>query len=147
MAHWLLQYNPAHGRPGRHWPIRRYRDRVKPGDDVALWASGRDGGVTGLGTVAEQPRDGVIEIEPARTFPVIARDTLKADPRFAAALIVRMSGGGNPFPLQPDEYQAIADRVPPELHLVGKTVLTAAALAAAGATAIREVVRSVTHTG
>jgi hypothetical protein len=56
-----------------------------------------------------------------------------------------MPGGGNPFPLEPDQWQAITERVPPELHLVGKTVLGAAALAAAGATAIREAVRSVTR--
>jgi hypothetical protein len=145
MAHWLLQHNPAHERPGTHWPIRRYRNRIAAVDDVALWASGPDGGVVGLAQVAGQPHEGTIELEAVRTFPVIARDTLKADPRFAGALILRMAGGGNPFPLEPAQWQAIAERTPAELHLVGKTVLTAAALAAAGATAIREAVRSVTH--
>ena len=144
MAHWLLQYNPAHEQPGPRWPIRRYRDRIAAGDDIALWASGRDGGLAGLGRVAGQPHDGILEIESVRTFPVIARTTLKADRRFADALILRMSGGGNPFPLEPIQWQAVVDRAPAELHLVGKTVLTAAAIAAAGATAIREAVRSVT---
>jgi hypothetical protein len=140
---WLLQYNPVHSL-GDNWPVRRYRDRIAAGDEVALWASGRDGGVTGLGVVAARTNS-TIEISDVRTFPVISRRLLKADPRFAGALILRMPGGGNPFPLDPDEWQAITDHVPPELHLVGKTVLGAAALAAAGATAIREAVKSVTR--
>jgi len=56
-----------------------------------------------------------------------------------------MPGGGNPFPIEPGQWPAIIERVPPELHLVGRTVLGAAAPAAAGATAIREAVRSVRH--
>jgi hypothetical protein len=139
---WLLQYNPAHEQHDAHWPIRRYRDRVAPGDEVALWASGHDGGVTGLGQVVATT-GGAVEIGNVRTFPVIRRETLKEDPRFAGALILRMPGGGNPFPLEPEQWRAITERVPAELHLVGKTVLGAAALAAAGATAIREVVKSV----
>jgi hypothetical protein len=191
---WLLQYNPAHGQPGEYWPVRRYRDRIRAGGEVALWASGPDGGVVGLGRVKRAngspigragdaagrpggeavdrargeavgraegaadeavdwagdapggPAHGMgIEIENVRTFPVIRRELLKEDPRFAKALILRMPGGGNPFPLDADQWQAIVDRVPAELHLVGKTVLGAAALAAAGATAIREAVRSVTR--
>jgi hypothetical protein len=145
MAYWLLQHNPAHYQPGPQWPIRRYRDRIAAGDEVALWASGRAGGVLGLGVIAGLPHDGLVEIEAVRTFPVIGRDVLKADPRFADALILRMPGGGNPFPLEPAQWEAVVSRAPGELHLVGKTVLTAAALAAAGATAIREAVRSVTH--
>ncbi|MEV6842266.1 hypothetical protein [Actinoplanes sp. NPDC051411] len=181
---WLLQYNPAHEQPGDYWPVRRYRDRVRVGDEVALWASGPGGGVVGLGRVkrakgspvrsAESAAGGVagqaegavggaagqaegavggvadgmgIEIENVRTFPAIRRELLKEDPRFAKALILRMPGGGNPFPLDHDQWLAIVDRVPAELHLVGKTVLGAAAIAAAGATAIREAVRSVTRAG
>jgi len=139
---WLLQYNPAHEQPGDHWPIRRYRDRISVGDEVALWASGPGGGVSGLGQVVAKTGHAV-EIGNVRTFPVIRRDVLRGDPRFATALILRMPGGGNPFPLDADQWQAIAGHVPAELHLVGKTVLGAAALAAAGATAIREAVKSV----
>ena len=143
---WLLQYNPAHEQPGDRWPIRRYRDRIQAGDEVAIWSSGPDGGVVGFGQVksAHGPANSVL-IEKVRAFPAIRRDVLKEDPRFAKALILRMSGGGNPFPLDADQWQAIVDRAPAELHLVGKTVLGAAALAAAGATAIREAVRSVTR--
>jgi hypothetical protein len=139
---WLLQYNPAHEQPGNRWPIRRYRARIGVGDEVALWASGPGGGVTGLGQVIATT-DGAVEIDHVRSFPVIRREQLKDDPRFAKALILRMPGGGNPFPVEPAQWPAITERVPTELHLVGKTVLGAAALAAAGATAIREAVRSV----
>jgi hypothetical protein len=138
---WLLQFNPAHEQPGERWPVRRYRDRIQAGDEVALWASGPDGGVVGLAQVGSGSRT-VVEIENVRLFPVVRREVLRADPRFARALILRMPGGGNPFPLEPDQWRAITERVPAELHLVGKTVLGAAALAAAGATAIREAVRS-----
>jgi hypothetical protein len=151
---WLLQYNPAHEQPGTRWSVRRYRDRIAAGDEVALWASGPDGGVVGFGQVrpadpsAGGPANGMtIEIENVRTFPVIRRDLLKEDPRFAGALILRMPGGGNPFPLEPGQWQAIIERAPAELHLVGKTVLGAAALAAAGATALREAVKSVRRPG
>jgi hypothetical protein len=151
---WLLQYNPAHEQPGTRWPVRRYRDRIAAGDEVALWASGPEGGVTGFGQVGPLggsevgPAKGMtIEIENVRTFPVVRRDLLREDPRFADALILRMPGGGNPFPLEPAQWQAIVERAPAELHLVGKTVLGAAALAAAGATALREAVRSVRRTG
>jgi len=139
---WLLQYNPAHEQPGDHWPIRRYRDRITVGDEVALWASGPGGGVTGLGQVTAKSAN-TVQIGNVRTFPVIRRELLRDEPRFANALILRMPGGGNPFPLDAAQWQAVADHVPAELHLVGKTVLGAAALAAAGATAIREAVRSV----
>lgn len=142
---WLLQYNPAHGQPGEHWPIRRYRDRIAVGDEVALWASGPGGGVTGLGQVIGKS-DTTVEVGNVRGFPVIRRESLKDDARFATALILRMPGGGNPFAVEPAQWAAITERVPPELHLVGKTVLGAAALAAAGATAIREAVRSVRRT-
>lgn len=140
---WLLRYNPAREQPGDQWAIRRYRDRVRAGDEVALWATGRGGGVSGLAEVRSSGGSSVVEIENLRTFPVIRREVLREDERFAGALILRMPGGGNPFPLSPAEWQAILDRVPAELHLIGKTVLGAAALAVAGATALREAVKSV----
>jgi hypothetical protein len=245
MAHWLLQHNPAKAgvcgllRPGHNrggWSIRRYRDRMAVGDDVAVWVSGSRGGVVALGCVVGEPRtgpDGVtVEVDLPRLFldEAIRRDDLRADERFADALVLRMPGGSNPFPLTPPQWQAILDRAPaapepaasppaprpappetaaspprprpaprpaapetaasppaPELaapepaasqpaprpaapaprsaapetaasppapeaagrplggrhRLVARTVLTAAALAAAGATAIREAVRSV----
>ncbi|MBU2670999.1 EVE domain-containing protein [Actinoplanes bogorensis] len=146
MAHWLLQHNPARGACGSgDWVIRRYRDLITAGDDVALWHSGRSGGVAAVGTITEAPRDSVIVVSFARMFAnrPIPREVLKADERFRDALVLRMAGGGNPFPLTPAQWQAITERIPPEHQFVAATVRGAAALAAAGATAIREAVRSV----
>ena len=122
MAHWLLQHNPARGvcgaATGGDWVIRRYRDRVAVGDDVALWMSGRGGGVVAVGTVVDEPRPGphgtVIGVALPRSFPdsPISRDTLRADQRFQDAMVIRMPAGGNPFPLTDQEWHAIAERVP-----------------------------------
>ena len=146
MAYWLLQHNPARGACGSgDWVIRRYRDLITAGDDVALWHSGRGGGVAAVGTITGAPRDSVIVVSFARMFASkpIPREVLKADERFRDALVLRMAGGGNPFPLTPAQWQAITERIPPEHQFVAATVRGAAALAVAGATAIREAVRSV----
>ncbi|MCO8271242.1 EVE domain-containing protein [Actinoplanes sp. TRM 88003] len=146
MAYWLLQHNPARGECGSgDWTVRRYRELITAGDGVALWHSGRGGGAVAVGTITEAAHDGVITVEFARMFTgrPIPRDTLKADERFRDALVLRMPGGGNPFPLTPAQWQAIEERVPPENQLVAATVRGAAALAVAGATALREAVRSV----
>ena len=187
MAHWLLQGNPAHwrirdffmdGRTSTVWTVRRHRDRIARGDDVALWLSGTAGGVVAVGRVTGEPYHGVaapadekywagthgrdrerwlVPVRFDRHFldEPISRETLKADPRFAGALILRVPRGANPFPVEPAEWPAIAERVPPRPavlpwrddaghpQLVATTVRTAAAVVAAGATAVREAFRSV----
>ena len=115
MAYWLLQHNPARGECGSgDWTIRRYRELIMAGDGVALWLSGRDGGVAAVGTITEAPDDGMITVDFARTFTgrPIRRDALKADERFRDALVLRMPGGSNPFPLTAAQWQAIEERVP-----------------------------------
>jgi hypothetical protein len=56
MAHWLVQGNPAKwraydffadGNQLESWSITRYRDRIQPGDGVALWLPGRMGAWSG----------------------------------------------------------------------------------------------------
>ncbi|MBL7258417.1 EVE domain-containing protein [Paractinoplanes lichenicola] len=146
MAHWLLQHNPARGACGSgDWTVRRYRELITAGDDVALWHSGPGGGVAAVGTIVDAPHDSVIGVHFTREFASrpIPRETLKNDQRFSDALILRMAGGSNPFPLTPAQWQAIVERIPPEHQFVAATVRGAAALAAAGATALREAVRSV----
>jgi hypothetical protein len=166
MAYWLMQCNESHwrirdffadGRTGTVWPIRQHWKRMHPGDGVAVWLSG---GAVAVGHLAGEPFFGTAEDE-YRTggdegwlVPVefthhflnqpIRRDVLEADPRFAGALILRMSGGRNPFPLEPDEWAAILDRVPPPgPHPVATAVRGAAVVVAVGATAVREAFRSV----
>ncbi|MEV4348469.1 EVE domain-containing protein [Actinoplanes sp. NPDC049596] len=114
MAHWLLQHNPARGHCGDgDWVIRRYRDRIAAGDDVALWHSGRAGGVAAIGKVVSGPHESAggtaVGVRFERWFPV-AREELQRDPRFHDALILRMPAGGNPFPVEPDQWQAISER-------------------------------------
>jgi predicted RNA-binding protein with PUA-like domain len=187
MAHWLLQCNPAHWRirdffghrrTSIAWTVRRHRDRMAPGDDVAIWLSGKAGGVVAVGRVTGKPYYGTaapadekywtsdherqkerwhVPVEFTRDFldAPITRETLRADERFAGSLILRMPGGPNPFPVAPAEWPAIADRVPPRPggspwrnetghpQMVATTVRTAAAVVAAGATAVREALRAV----
>ncbi|MFI5934435.1 EVE domain-containing protein [Actinoplanes sp. NPDC051494] len=167
MAHWLLQVNPkkwplddflAAGGHTDAWPIRRHRDAITAGDQVALWTSGGDGGVVAVGVITGVPRRGAADdrfwpggvddrwLLPVRfdqTFPgtTIARATLSEDPRFATTLVLRMSGGGNPFPVTPAEWEAVEERVPPH-GPVAATVRGAAAVVVAGATAVREAFRT-----
>ncbi len=146
MAHWLLQCNPAHwrirdffvtdGRTRTSWTVRRHRDRIAPGDDVAIWLSGKPGGVVAVGRVTGEPFHGTaaaadeeywtgdhgreterwhVPVEFTRHFldEPITRETLRADERFAGSLIIRVPRGSNPFPVEPAEWPAIAERVPP----------------------------------
>ncbi|MFF5076942.1 EVE domain-containing protein [Actinoplanes sp. NPDC000266] len=115
MSHWLLQHDPARGDCGDgDWTVRRYRDRIAEGDEVALWHSGRAGGVVALGVIVaaphETPGGTVVGVRFDRRQS-IPRADLKADDRFRQALILRMPAGGNPFPLGPGEWKAITDRL------------------------------------
>jgi hypothetical protein len=135
MAYWILQANPRMYRvfsalvdaPAlRTWTIAHHKDHILPGDEFALWVSGRDGGVYAFGVVtspaAVRPGDSTywadldeykrrkwrigIRIEDVLESPIPRRE-LSADPKFADARILRMPGGGNPFPLSNGEWQAI----------------------------------------
>jgi predicted RNA-binding protein with PUA-like domain len=176
MAYWLLQCNESHwrirdfftdGRTGTVWHIRQHWKRMSPGDGVAVWLSGKDGGVAAVGQVAGEPYQGtpeaadeqywavdhrvkgerwLVPVEFSAHFPghPIRRDVLEADPRFAHALILRMAGGRNPYPLEEGEWAAITERVPPPgPHVVATAVRGAAVAVAVGATAVREAGRSV----
>ena len=178
MAYWLLQGNPAHwrirdfftdGHTSTVWTIRRFKDMIAPGDEVALWLSGKQGGVVAVGAVTGPPRFGTVGAEdekywtdahdPERelwTVPVafsrhfldhpVPRATMKADERFAGGAIIRAPFAANPFPVEAEAWDAITERLPvvPEgSQMVAKTVLAGAAVAAAAATAVREALRSV----
>jgi hypothetical protein len=135
VAYWILQANPKMYRvfnalidaPAlRTWTIAHHKNDIQPGDEFALWVSGRAGGVYAFGVVtspaAVRPGDSTywveldeykhrkwrigIRIEDVLDSPIPRRE-LSSDLKFAGALILRMPGGGNPFPLSKGEWQAI----------------------------------------
>ena len=118
MAHWLVQANAAAWRDRadrevREWCVKRYRDRVTPGDDIALWLTGGIG-VVATGRVTGPPYqwpDGSWHAPvdlPHRFFDApVSRAVLKEDPAFAGSAILRMPGAANPFPLTEGEWQAL----------------------------------------
>lgn len=138
MRTWLFQGNPtrwpvlevlASGKPIRSWNVVRHLDLIHPGDRAVLWVSGRAAGVYAVGSVTGAPEPGVTDeswTDPSRrgvprhrvplelwTLPhPVPRTELKADPRFAAAQIIRAPRGGNPFPVLEAQWPAIADRLP-----------------------------------
>jgi predicted RNA-binding protein with PUA-like domain len=165
-SHWRIRDFFTDGRTGTVWTIRRHRDQIAAGDDVGVWLSGKQGGVVAIGRVTGEPCHGtateaderywtgthdhaterwLVPVEFSRHFldAPIRRDTLTADHRFAKSLILRVPRGANPFPVAADEWAAITDRVPPAgPHMIAATVRGAAAVVAAGATAVREAFRS-----
>jgi 5-methylcytosine-specific restriction enzyme A len=141
LAHWILQCNPERYRLGdalrdgfeiRSWTVSRYLREIAPSDEIAIWVAGSDGGVRVLGEVtspAEQSADDPDPywVDPAESDDVswrvgvrlgeplpepIPRSMLAADPDFADAAIIRMPGGGNPFPVTDRQWQAIVSHTP-----------------------------------
>lgn len=136
VAYWILEANPstyrvfdalADAENIRTWTVARYRRDIAPGDQFALWASGPSSGVYAFGVLREPAEHAPgdpdtywqdsaegnrptwrvgIRITEVLASP-IARAELAADPDFANAAIISMSGGGNPFPLTTSEWQAI----------------------------------------
>lgn len=141
MAYWIFQANPkvynalaALGDPSPidRWRVARYLNDMTPGDECALWISGRASGVYAIGVITgpvvrdrdpdlfwQDPSEGSrmdwrvgIEIEQVLEHPILRND-LKADPGFASAAIIRMPGGGNPFPVTAAEWQILESRRTP----------------------------------
>jgi EVE domain len=135
MAYWILQAKPevydalaALGDADSldRWRIARHRDDIAPGDEFALWISGRESGVYAFGVVTgpvvcdrdpdpfwQDPAEGSgldwrvgIKIQERPEHPILRNDR-RADPGFADAAILRMPGGGNPFPVTAAEWQIL----------------------------------------
>jgi predicted RNA-binding protein with PUA-like domain len=138
MAYWLLQGNPQtydttgalHAGTVDRWRVARHLHDISGGDEFALWISGPGGGVYALGVVTEPPERDVdpdaFWVDPAdgsklawrigirigrRLGSPIPRADLRADPGFNGSMIMRMPGGGNPFPVTPDEWQVIQSHI------------------------------------
>ena len=145
MARWILQCNLQRyrlrdamrdGFDIRSWSITRHLHDIAPGDEIAMWISGPDGGVYVLGEVTSSAERSVEAPDPywvhsAEADDVtwhvgirldeplpepIRRPVLAADPDFVDAAIIRMPGGGNPFPVSDAQWQAIASRLAPEVR-------------------------------
>lgn len=163
MAYWILQANPARYRLAdalteaarvASWTITRRRDEIAAGDRFALWSTGRQAGVYALGVVmagAEfrsdddpywtDPADGLesawrvgIRIEQVLPDPIL-RAELAGDSVFSAASIIRMPGGGNPFPLSQVEWDAMESRLS---RTVGPMPRRSLATVGAGTAALRQ---------
>ena len=125
----------ADGVPPDSWTVNRYLSEMAAGDRFGIWFTGPDRGVYALGEVTDTPfdRDGdaddpywtdqeaaessqrAVPIRLDRVLldsPVLGSD-LRLDPSFEDALIFRFPGGGNPFPLSEEQWQAIVDRAEP----------------------------------
>lgn len=144
MAYWILQANPgiyrifdALGDAGaiRTWTVAHHRQVIAPGDELALWASGPDSGVYAFGVVTEaaefRPDDPdqywegpAAENEAGWRIGIrvtdvlerpIPRSEIAADPALASMPIIRMPGGGNPFPVDEAQWHAICSHRPGRL--------------------------------
>jgi 5-methylcytosine-specific restriction protein A len=141
MNYWILQANPrryrlsdalSDGYDVSSWNVAQFRDKIAPGDEFALWLSGEERGVYALGVVTERAEyrqdddpywtDSAEASTPTwqvgirinETFidrPILAAE-LAEDPHFVNALILRMPGGRNPFPLTEDQWRSILSHRP-----------------------------------
>ncbi|MEZ0166664.1 hypothetical protein AB2L27_18050 [Kineococcus sp. LSe6-4] len=128
VACWLLK---ASGRPAelpagpgagpvvlRRCLRRSYRlGLLSAGQPCVLWVSGRlDPGVAALGRIAsevgQEAGGPVVDVELTALAAVVARAALVADPRFAAAEVVRMPAGSNPSYLRPEQWEAVRELFP-----------------------------------
>jgi hypothetical protein len=136
---WIFQGNPKYYDLARalessaehQWLVNRYGDRIKPGDRVFIWASGKGGGLLAYGRILTSPkllparaedRPFVLdetELEQQDALRVLLhvehvlekplpRDTLRGDPRLAGLGFLRVSQGTN-FPLTEEQGAALLD--------------------------------------
>jgi hypothetical protein len=137
MTHWLLQCNhDRYDTNNLDWLTRwsffkkGLAAKLHPGDQVVIWLSGKAAGVYATAEVAEgepyedQTDTGFKRAEDiGRLFwsvhlldgqplgrPVL-KPTLKADPRFAHAQILRNPRQANPFRVSDEEWEAISSRI------------------------------------
>lgn len=136
VTNWIVQHNPAQYDTDNpkfltEWNMTRYHDQISPGDNVAIWISGRQAGVYAIAKIGDgEPQLRVLTAEDGwkgdnvgkqrQTWPLeggtllaapILKSTLKADTRFENALILRMPHAGNPFPVTDQEWDAISSRI------------------------------------
>jgi MoxR-like ATPase len=131
--HWLFQGNPkrwagmlawlaeANTEVEDSWTANNYAKEIQPGDLVAFWKSGSDGGICAIGTITggafDRPNRGVSdaqgEFEPAVHFratqfldPLISREECKNDPVLQDLPVLHFANATN-FRLTPEQWEAI----------------------------------------
>jgi len=137
MTHWLLQCNPDRYDTVNpdwltRWSFAHYglAAKLHPGDQVVIWKSGKAAGVYAIAEVAEgEPYEDqtdtgfkraedigrlfwTVDLQDGQPLgrPVL-KSTLKADPRFAHALILKIPAKANPFPVGDKEWDAMCSRI------------------------------------
>jgi hypothetical protein len=92
---------------------RSYRlDLMAAGQPCLLWVSGREhAGVHALGTVTGPPEDDAVPVRLTLLPEPVPRAELLADPRTAAAEVLRMPAGSNPSWLSAEQFSAVLDRI------------------------------------
>jgi predicted RNA-binding protein with PUA-like domain len=137
MTHWLLQCNPdRYDIDNPDWLTRwsfaqqGLAAKLHPGDQVVIWLSGKAAGVYATAKVAEgEPyedqtdtgfkhaedigrRFWSVHLQDGRPLdrPVL-KSTLRADPRFAHAQILKIPRKANPFPVSDKEWDAMSSRI------------------------------------
>lgn len=69
ITYWLFQYNPNHldlkmelkTKDLKHFPLKAHKDKIKVGDKVILWQSGKGAACYGLGVVKSLPENAILE--------------------------------------------------------------------------------------
>jgi hypothetical protein len=136
------------------WTIAVHLDRIRAGDNFALWLGGKDPGVYAVGKVTSdaygpfrpsgghwiQPPDHDVwgvDLETTKYLfdHPIPKSELVADTDFSNALILRMPRSPNPIALEPGEWQAIRRRTgrgrQPQRPVRAQPVVTARPLGSA----------------
>lgn len=161
MAYWILQANPKSYRifdalrdaaAIRTWTVARHRKDITTGDEFALWASGPKSGVYAFGVVTGSAEFTPDDPDPYWTEPVdatepvwhvgikvtdvleypIPRREIAADPALADSAIIKMAGGGNPFPLDDLQWRAILAHQPGTPGLKARAAVAAPRSAGTG---------------
>lgn len=144
MRHWILQANPDYfdirsalqQLDSIAWRLPKYAELIRPGDGVALWESGAEAGIVGIGTIQTMPaelpvpaaemafnRDAGHEGQ-LETRAVVAVRPIDPVAKSSVAEIASMSEHaivvapmGTVFPLSPVQWAALAacwqDPLPP----------------------------------
>ncbi|MGC1830412.1 MAG: EVE domain-containing protein [Candidatus Acidiferrales bacterium] len=111
----LVEKVPAHLAKGDFWLAKQHRDKLRAGDKVILWQSGKEAGIYAFGSVAGKPYMKQnkwrvdIQYNPLLRQPVFKRD-LKKHPLLSNLSVLKMPRGTT-FPVRETEWQALDELI------------------------------------